>query len=186
MKGNRSGNYSNSNSWDTLESRLYNCFFGDADRITDSLLHYGRYSQYEAYVDEFMTRKLQNMSIYGRHSGRATNPAWEGKSGGTAGVSNVQTQAGAEETNRFQESLGSVSLGVSQQAVSRLPIHKYSPSSSKGKSGGDTECVICKMEYERGDRLITLPCAHQYHEDCIKKWLEDHKDCCVCKEEVSV
>ncbi|KAJ6971205.1 hypothetical protein NC653_035470 [Populus alba x Populus x berolinensis] len=114
------------------------------------------------------------------------DPAWEGKSGGTAGVSNVQTQAGAEETNRFQESLGSVSLGVSQQAVSRLPIHKYSPSSSKGKSGGDTECVICKMEYERGDRLITLPCAHQYHEDCIKKWLEDHKDCCVCKEEVSV
>ncbi|KAJ6876227.1 hypothetical protein NC652_035558 [Populus alba x Populus x berolinensis] len=103
------------------------------------------------------------------------DPAWEGKSGGTAG-----------ETNRFQESLGSVSLGVSQQAVSRLPIHKYSPSSSKGKSGGDTECVICKMEYERGDRLITLPCAHQYHEDCIKKWLEDHKDCCVCKEEVSV
>ncbi|KAI5563444.1 hypothetical protein POPTR_015G138700v4 [Populus trichocarpa] len=142
-----------------------------------------------------MTRKLQNMSIYGGHSGRATNPAWEDNRGGTARVSNVQTQAGPvvdldnmsyEETNRFQESLGSVSQGVSQQAVSRLPIHKYSPSSSKGKSGGDTECVICKMEYERGDRLITLPCAHQYHEDCIKKWLEDHKDCCVCKEEVSV
>ncbi|KAG6746444.1 hypothetical protein POTOM_050984 [Populus tomentosa] len=73
MKGNGSGNYSNSNSWDTLESRLYNCFFGDADRITDSFLHYGRYSQYEAYEDEFMTRKLQNMSIYGRHSGRATS-----------------------------------------------------------------------------------------------------------------
>jgi hypothetical protein len=33
----------------------------------------GRYSQYEAYEDEFMTRKLQNMSIYGGHSGRATS-----------------------------------------------------------------------------------------------------------------
>lgn len=31
------------------------------------------------------------------------------------------------------------------------------------------------MEYERGDRLVTLPCAHQYHEDCIKKWMEDNK-----------
>ncbi|KAF9668321.1 hypothetical protein SADUNF_Sadunf15G0116600 [Salix dunnii] len=33
-------------------------------------------------------------------------------------------------------------------------------------------CAICKMEYESGDRLITLPCDH---DDCIKKWLENHK-----------
>lgn len=31
------------------------------------------------------------------------------------------------------------------------------------------------MEYKRGDAMTTLPCSHQYHEKCIKKWLENDK-----------
>jgi hypothetical protein len=53
-----------------------NCVLDDC-KLKASLLWLnmlqGRYSQYEAYEDEFMTRKLQNMSIYGGHSGRATS-----------------------------------------------------------------------------------------------------------------
>lgn len=36
-------------------------------------------------------------------------------------------------------------------------------------------CVICQMEYKRGDRRITLPCKHVYHADCGTRWLSINK-----------
>lgn len=36
-------------------------------------------------------------------------------------------------------------------------------------------CVICQMEYKRGDRRITLPCKHAYHASCGTKWLSINK-----------
>ncbi|KAL9373168.1 hypothetical protein Peur_035412 [Populus x canadensis] len=162
-----------------------------------------------------MEDSLGTMALYDGAFGSIIDSAWEGNLGGTSanrggtsanhggsanrgGTSiretNVRTRDGGEvdldnmsyeEMHRFEESMGTVSKGLSRKAISRLPVHKYSPSSTRSNSG-DAECVICKMEYERGDRLVTLPCAHQYHEDCIKKWMEDNKNCCVCKEDVAV
>lgn len=36
-------------------------------------------------------------------------------------------------------------------------------------------CVICQMEYKRGDKRITLPCKHLYHASCGNKWLTINK-----------
>lgn len=36
-------------------------------------------------------------------------------------------------------------------------------------------CVICQMEYKRGDRRITLPCKHAYHAGCGARWLSINK-----------
>ncbi|CAK7337207.1 unnamed protein product [Dovyalis caffra] len=196
--GNRSGN--DSNSWDTLESRLYNCFFGDADRIADSYLRYGRYSQYESYEDNDNTvayyrgamigqswdgshnsyleddeaiarelhqsynshladdaaiaRELQemedslgSMSLYDGPFGSITDSEWDSNRGRTSAQAGREVgvdldNMSYEETSRFEESLGRVSKGLSQEAISRLPKHKYSPSSTRGKSGGDTEIAV--------------------------------------------
>ncbi|KAJ6889408.1 hypothetical protein NC652_030247 [Populus alba x Populus x berolinensis] len=89
-----------------------------------------------------------------------TDSAWEGNLGGTSAnhggsanrggtsirasffdqVTNFQTRDGGEvdldnmsyeEMHRFEESMGSVSKGLSREAISRLPVHKYSPSSTR-------------------------------------------------------
>ena len=39
-------------------------------------------------------------------------------------------------------------------------------------------CVICQMEYKRGDRRITLPCKHIYHAGCGTRWLCINKVSC--------
>lgn len=39
-------------------------------------------------------------------------------------------------------------------------------------------CVICQMEYKRGDRRITLPCKHIYHAGCGTRWLSINKVSC--------
>ncbi|ESR35104.1 RING-type domain-containing protein [Citrus sinensis] len=82
------------------------------------------------------------------------------------------------EITRLEETIGNVSRGLSERKISRLPSHKFNKSSSKrcGSSADENnECAICKLEYERGDRLITLPCGHKYHDECIKTWLRDNK-----------
>ena len=50
-------------------------------------------------------------------------------------------------------------------------------------SGGDV-CVICMCNYEPGDTLLHLPCAHAFHDACGSKWLGYSKKCPVCKREV--
>ncbi|KAL3759456.1 hypothetical protein ACHAWU_000755 [Discostella pseudostelligera] len=41
-------------------------------------------------------------------------------------------------------------------------------------------CSICLCEYERGEKLIRLPCDHLYHEMCLNSWTQNHVRCPLC------
>ncbi|KAI9253490.1 hypothetical protein BDA99DRAFT_443493, partial [Phascolomyces articulosus] len=40
-----------------------------------------------------------------------------------------------------------------------------------------TDCAVCKDEFEGTEQVIELPCAHVFHEDCIKPWLKVNGTC---------
>ncbi|KAK9077890.1 hypothetical protein SSX86_006228 [Deinandra increscens subsp. villosa] len=42
-------------------------------------------------------------------------------------------------------------------------------------------CVICQMEFEDQEKIGMLDCFHEYHEECIKKWLLVKNNCPICK-----
>ncbi|PSR93411.1 E3 ubiquitin ligase BIG BROTHER like [Actinidia chinensis var. chinensis] len=89
-----------------------------------------------------------------------------------------------EQLQLLGESVGSANKGLSEQLISRLRHFKY----KKGilsKKKEKQECVICCMAFKNGEKLIYLPCAHQYHSKCITRWLQLNKNCPVCQMEVS-
>jgi Ring finger domain len=62
-----------------------------------------------------------------------------------------------------------------------------SQSDGLGKGGDDTEgsdeephCSICLCEYEDGDKLVSLPCKHIFHDDCISSWTDNNQRCPLC------
>ncbi len=54
------------------------------------------------------------------------------------------------------------------------------------RSGGHPpQCSVCICDYEDGEVIRTLPCAHEFHLKCIDAWLSSHITCPNCREEVA-
>lgn len=91
----------------------------------------------------------------------------------------------AQQENNMQNLVG-------DELRSTSCLKKLSPSKllEGGSSGllasfdGDEQecpsCSICLCEYERGEKLIRLPCDHLYHEQCLNSWTENHVRCPLC------
>ncbi|KAJ1693203.1 hypothetical protein LUZ63_009901 [Rhynchospora breviuscula] len=87
-----------------------------------------------------------------------------------------------EELQALGEQIGTENKGLSDELISYLPTSKYRTGFFSRKS--TEECVVCKTYYKNGQNLISLPCQHRYHADCITQWLQLNKVCPVCNEEV--
>lgn len=71
--------------------------------------------------------------------------------------------------------------GTTEEQRGAIPVCKYA------RAPGDTEnatCSVCLTELEEGEDVKILPCKHIYHPQCIDRWLERSKLCCVCKADV--
>jgi hypothetical protein len=51
------------------------------------------------------------------------------------------------------------------------------------KESPDTRC-FCLDTPTIGDSVLTLPCSHWFHKDCIRNWLKRDKSCPICKKDM--
>lgn len=86
-----------------------------------------------------------------------------------------------EELLDLEERMGKVSKGLSDEKIKKLKKEKY----VKGKFSED-KCIICQYEYKVDEKLIILPCNHNYHLECIIEWLKKEKTCPFCKSEINI
>ena len=45
----------------------------------------------------------------------------------------------------------------------------------------DMICPICLDEYKHGDIVSELACGHQFHPQCVNKWLKERRICPMCR-----
>lgn len=88
-----------------------------------------------------------------------------------------------EELIALGEVVGTESRGLSADTIASLPSTNYKLQNTQ--EADRDPCIICRLDYEDGDALTTLPCKHAYHSECINNWLKINKACPVCSTEVS-
>jgi hypothetical protein len=87
-----------------------------------------------------------------------------------------------EQLLELEEKIGKVNNGMKQEAISKIPFKEFRGAEEKemGK-----KCSICQCDYEEGEKFKELPCKHDYHMNCIDKWLLTNKHCPICKVQLS-
>ena len=77
-----------------------------------------------------------------------------------------------------------VSQGLSRAQMSALASRRYLGERDALASKGEASCVICLCEYDEGDEMHMLPCAHGFHKKCVSQWLKDKPTCPACQRDV--
>ncbi|XP_061578136.1 E3 ubiquitin-protein ligase RLIM [Cololabis saira] len=78
----------------------------------------------------------------------------------------------------FEERQGAVvSKKLSRREIQRFPTKTFQSASNSGNN----QCQICFCEYADGEKLRMLPCFHDYHVQCIDRWLKDNATCPICR-----
>uniref|UniRef100_A0A6G1S9H8 RING finger protein 11 n=1 Tax=Aceria tosichella TaxID=561515 RepID=A0A6G1S9H8_9ACAR len=76
------------------------------------------------------------------------------------------------------------------QLAKRIGLIQHLPTGTYDTGGSSTknlrECVICMVEFSKGDSIRFLPCLHTYHVHCIDDWLMRSFICPSCMEPVDV
>ncbi|XP_072978478.1 uncharacterized protein [Typha angustifolia] len=87
-----------------------------------------------------------------------------------------------EELLALEERIGYVNTGLPDETMLRcLTENVYTSDKNQDDQEEEANCIICLDEYKTGVHLGRLNCGHDFHADCIKKWLQMKNACPVCK-----
>ncbi|OWM67433.1 RING-H2 finger protein ATL29-like [Punica granatum] len=79
------------------------------------------------------------------------------------------------------------SPGLDPSVVQSFPTFVYANVKDLRQEKYGLECAICLLEFEDESvlRLLTF-CYHVFHQECIDLWLESHKTCPVCRQDLTL
>ena len=68
---------------------------------------------------------------------------------------------------------------VDKDIIDRLNINFINENMLPNIDG--EKCMICLEDYQNGEKYISLPCIHRFHDQCILDWFRQNKNCPICK-----
>ncbi|KAI8557821.1 hypothetical protein RHMOL_Rhmol04G0040300 [Rhododendron molle] len=88
-----------------------------------------------------------------------------------------------EELLALGEQIGHVTTGLSEETIlSHLKTRTYMNLEEATCTDEETDfCVVCQTDYKNQEKVGTLDCGHEYHVDCVKRWLLIKNTCPICK-----
>lgn len=96
-----------------------------------------------------------------------------------------------EELLALGERIGNVNTGLSEEMITiqmktrtyLLPTNAINLEEAPSDEQETDSCTICQDEYKNQEKIGILQCGHEYHEDCLRKWLLVKNVCPICKSE---
>ncbi|KAI0397646.1 hypothetical protein F5Y17DRAFT_414055 [Xylariaceae sp. FL0594] len=144
----------------------------------------------KSVVDRLPVRTYHTLSSSPSRSPRVPSPAsasptmplLQGQHGPSRARPRSRTTTGVPSAGDLLE----MNVALSLPGTSR-PEEKHTGSSEwKRYRGRQVECVVCLEEYVDGvSQVMSLPCGHEFHVDCITPWLTTRRRTCpICKGDV--
>ncbi|KAL8801193.1 MAG: hypothetical protein Q9182_004642 [Xanthomendoza sp. 2 TL-2023] len=113
--------------------------------------------------------------LWGSRSGQAGVPYW----------SEDSTSSNAKDGDAVAESLDKATANASMKQ--KQTNNTIAPGTARRQyHGKQVECVVCLEEYIDGQsKVMSLPCGHEFHAECITPWLTTRRRTCpICKGDV--
>ncbi|CAL8074323.1 unnamed protein product [Calicophoron daubneyi] len=70
---------------------------------------------------------------------------------------------------------------ATKEELDRLPCFAITNSQTEQFKS----CAICMEPYQSGESCMQMKCEHVFHTDCLRKWLEQHASCPMCRKDLS-
>eukprot|EP00746_Dinoflagellata_sp_MGD_P064893 gnl/MRDRNA2_/MRDRNA2_270564_c0_seq1.p1 gnl/MRDRNA2_/MRDRNA2_270564_c0~~gnl/MRDRNA2_/MRDRNA2_270564_c0_seq1.p1 ORF type:complete len:370 (+),score=55.35 gnl/MRDRNA2_/MRDRNA2_270564_c0_seq1:101-1111(+) len=103
---------------------------------------------------------------------------------------------GLMEEDMLQEAMRQSSEGISSdepepvdpeiraaEILSKLPRTQWKSKGNRCKDSECEECALCLDNFKSGEDVLTLPCEHFFHENCLTPWLIKSNLCPMCKQD---
>jgi len=132
----------------------------------------------EEDVDDYMLTDISLTTIQGMSFGRSLGTSSHQYRQNVTSVDTINMSY--EELLSLEERNGKVTLGLDASLLPLLPCYPFEEVEHIIEVE-DRLCMICQMDFERGESLRHLFCNHFYHEACIDKWFKSHCTCPACK-----
>ncbi|KAJ5095645.1 hypothetical protein NUU61_005001 [Penicillium alfredii] len=143
----------------------------------------------KSVVERLPVRTYHTISSTSSSSSNSTRPSSRGALSPTSPLLGSEPHPSASRSNRrrSQTIFGTMldssgppkeEKSTSVQSGSTLWRRKY--------TSRQVECVVCLEEYVDGQsRVMSLPCGHEFHAECITPWLTTRRRTCpICKGDV--
>ncbi|KAL0221393.1 hypothetical protein RCL1_001247 [Eukaryota sp. TZLM3-RCL] len=78
--------------------------------------------------------------------------------------------------------LETVPTPTNTEVARQLPEVSYRPDPTQSEPA---KCSICLGEFEEGEKLIVLPCFHQFHKECAEELFKRSHICPVCRFDIN-
>lgn len=72
---------------------------------------------------------------------------------------------------------------ASEKAVNNLNKFEINQQILDGL-GIENTCAVCKDEFIIGNKCISMPCNHSFHDECLLPWLKERNSCPICRFEL--
>ncbi|KAK4674436.1 hypothetical protein QC763_120550 [Podospora pseudopauciseta] len=142
----------------------------------------------KAVVDRLPVRTYRTVAPSPSQSSRTPSPNSSSPTtpllqGNSRSRPRSRTTTGVPEPSDLLRADNALQAGRSS-SPDNTPVH--GASQWKKYMGRQSECVICLEEYVDGvSKVMSLPCGHEFHVDCITPWLTTRRRTCpICKNDI--